>query len=264
MSGLALTSGKQDLVLDPPVMNSAGVLGFDPDMKPHLDLSRFGAFVTHPVSLRPRHPASQSCFQQFPGGVLLHTGWPNPGLRDVIKDYKSRWEAFDRPVILHLLAEHQEEMKKMVDVLDSVAHPIQALEIGLAHQITAYETEALIKEGTLSQLPILARIPPDADGEILQAAQLAGANAIVIGPPRGSLAAGVSGRLYGPGLLPQSFQQLERFLACLEIPVILGCGLYTADDVRLAFQRGAAAVQLDTMLWLNPRPVIESLSTSHA
>ena len=46
-----------DLPLTGPLMNAAGTLGFAPDPRqPHSDF--LDAFVTNPVSLRPRTPAN--------------------------------------------------------------------------------------------------------------------------------------------------------------------------------------------------------------
>lgn len=267
MNGLVLSSGKQDLIVDPPIMNSAGILGYVPGEHDHFDVNLLGAFITHPISLRPRLPARPSRFERYPGGFLLHTGLPNPGLRNALRSYVSRWTMYPQPVILHLLVDGRGDIETIVEVLDSADHPIQALEIGLIHTTPAH-TEAILTTACLSQLPILARVCPDADQDVLLAAQQSGINAIVIGPPRGRLTASdqaiVTGRLYGPGLHPLTSAQLERFLEALEIPVILGSGLYSVGDVRAAIEQGAAAVQLDTMLWLHPTPVLEALTQDPA
>ena len=48
---------KFDLTFSAPLLNAAGSLGFAPDPNGPVDLSRFGAFITNPISLRPRLPA---------------------------------------------------------------------------------------------------------------------------------------------------------------------------------------------------------------
>ena len=59
---------KYDLVFDAPLMNAAGSLGFSLETNVAVDWKRFGAFVTHPVSLRPRQPAHPPCFYSYNGG----------------------------------------------------------------------------------------------------------------------------------------------------------------------------------------------------
>ncbi|MEK6222795.1 MAG: hypothetical protein N2D54_11170, partial [Chloroflexota bacterium] len=82
-------------------MNAAGMLGFSPDK-----LSVFpgqGAFITNPISLRQRKPAYGERMLNFPGGILLHTGHPNPGLSAVIKQHAGKWVKSNLPIIVHLL-----------------------------------------------------------------------------------------------------------------------------------------------------------------
>lgn len=255
MEGLALSSGKQDLIINPPMMNSAGVLGFAIDPKYPFDFNLLGAFVTHPISLKRRAPAKPTHFERYPGGALVHTGLPNPGARNVLLEYRGKWEDGQRPVIAHVLAHGRKEMETVVDLLENVDHPIQALEIGLENTDPS-TAEAILTAANLSQLPLLARLPPDADQDFLLATMKCEVNAVVLGPPRGSLVLNsqelVSGRLYGPGMFPFALNHLGRFLRILDIPVIMGCGLYTAEHLHAAFDRGAAAVQLDMALWLDP------------
>ena len=81
---------KRDLYFSKPIMNAAGSLGFAPDPRNGIDLDSFGAFITNPISLRPRLPAAQPAVIEFPGGFLLHSGLPNPGLSSVIKKHGAK------------------------------------------------------------------------------------------------------------------------------------------------------------------------------
>jgi dihydroorotate dehydrogenase len=267
MNGLALSSGKQDIIIDPPIMNSAGILGFAPDIKSLFDHSLLGAFITHPLSLKRRLPAKLPHLEPYPGGVLLHTGLPNSGLQGALREHQGLWETHPRPIIAHIIGSGLNEMKTIVEQLDKIDHPIQALEIGL-ERAEPDDAEAILTAANLSQLPILARVPPDTDHDVLQASLGSGVNAMVMGPPRGSIATSESattyGRLYGSGNLPLALNHLERFIAVLDIPVILGCGLFSAEDIRTAFRLGAAAVQLDTILWLDPTHLLSDLDIASA
>src|SRR5512141_2867236 len=101
---------KRDFVLRLPWMNAAGTLGFAPNPRGPVDLSRLGAFITNPVSLRSRSPAENRGLLAFPGGFLLHTGWPNPGLNAALRRWASRWAEASLPVVLHLLVGAQDEL----------------------------------------------------------------------------------------------------------------------------------------------------------
>ncbi|HEY3344724.1 MAG TPA: hypothetical protein VGJ97_07340, partial [Anaerolineaceae bacterium] len=93
------------LPLRSPILNAAGTLGFAPNPRGSVDLACLGAFVTNPISLKPRHPAAARCLLPFPGGFLLHSGFPNPGFRKAVDQYAGRWAKSPLPVIVHLMAD---------------------------------------------------------------------------------------------------------------------------------------------------------------
>src|SRR5215216_8194427 len=126
-----ILSMKRDLYFSKPIMNASGSLGFAPDSRVGVALDSFGAFVTNPFSLRSRLPAIKPELIEYPGGFLLHTGLPNPGLRAGIKKYASRWDKFDMPIIIHLIADRPEETQRMVRMLESQEN-VMAAELGFA------------------------------------------------------------------------------------------------------------------------------------
>jgi dihydroorotate dehydrogenase (NAD+) catalytic subunit len=258
VTALTLSSGKHDLTIDPPWMNAAGFLGFSDEGRRLVDPSRLGAFVTHPVSLGPRSPAAGPRLVEFPGGFLLHTGLPGPGLSAVVRRHRRRWAALPCPVILHLLALGPEEVRRMADLAGGVDE-IAGIELGLG-EAGAAEAAALVRAAQASARPILAHLSLAASRDIALAAASAGASALVLGPPRGvqrttdgSL---IRGRLYGPAILPLALRALEQFLGIGGCPVIAAGGIYTRQGLEAVFAAGAAAAQLDGILWTEPEAVL--------
>ena len=243
---------KYDLVFDPPLMNAAGSLGFSPPPRKEVDLARLGAFITNPVSLGPRHPASDSCCMAYPGGFLLHSGHPNPGLKGVVRRYRERWKRAPTPVLVHLLIQDVAEAAQMAARLEPLAGVIAGLELGLPPWVEAVQAIDMIK--TVSgELPVIVRLPHERAAELASA--IAGAvqpAAFSLGAPSGSFVAPsgelIHGRLYGPGVFPQA---LESFLRVKEagLPVIAAGGVYTPDQIETLLAMGAMAVQLDAVLW---------------
>jgi dihydroorotate dehydrogenase len=76
-------TARQGLDLRSPWLNAAGSLGFTPP-ESWTWSEPPGAFVTNPVSLFPRTPAEGRGIIPFPGGFLLHSGLPNPGLKGLL------------------------------------------------------------------------------------------------------------------------------------------------------------------------------------
>jgi dihydroorotate dehydrogenase (NAD+) catalytic subunit len=241
---------KHDLAIDPPIMNAAGSLGFFPDLHGPIDWGRLGAFVTNPVSLTPRTPAHGSRFAVYPGGFLLHTGYPNPGLSQVLRRHARHWTRSTLPVIVHLLARNVVEVAIMARRLESI-DGVSGLEVGVVSD-ASIEMVAALTQAAAGELPVIMRLPMERSAELASAAIQAGAVAVSLAPPRGIIPAQdgelVQGRLYGPAILPMALRTVHE-LALMGIPTIGAGGIYTQEHKKAMLEEGAVAVQLDGLLW---------------
>jgi dihydroorotate dehydrogenase (NAD+) catalytic subunit len=241
---------KYDLSLSASLMNAAGTLGFVPDPRGAVDLSLLGAFVTNPISLSPRTPAQERTYLAFPGGFLLHTGYPNPGIRAALKRFASRWERSACPVIVHVLAGHGDEVHQIVRQVERLEN-LAGIEVGVPPDAASELVAELVSAG-FGEHPVIARLPLERLLELAPAALAAGAAAISLGAPRGSLPGPsgkmIRGRLYGPALFPQALE-VVRQAALREFPVIGAGGVYQPQQANAMLQAGAIAVQLDAVLW---------------
>lgn len=240
---------RQPPVVSPPLMNAAGTLGFAPDARSPLDWGRFGAFVTNPISQRPRKPAARHRWQTSYAGAMLHNGHLNPGFRRVLRLYAERWVQASLPIIVHLLADEPEVIHRQVIHLEELEN-ILAVEIGFPDAISESET-AEVLTAAQGELPVFARLPLMQAAALAPAAMGSGASAVSMGPPRGAIPAEdgfTAGRLYGPELIPLQLAVIRQ-LAEQDIPVI-GAGFITEPKQAAPFrQAGAFAVQVDLALW---------------
>jgi dihydroorotate dehydrogenase (NAD+) catalytic subunit len=248
---------KNDLTFRVPMMNAAGMLGFAPDPYAAHNLfsgagwKTLGAFVTNPISLRPRLPAAQPEVVSSPGGLLLHTGLPNPGLSAVLKKHARRWAGAPVPVIVHLMADRPEETARMVRQLEGLEN-VAAIELGFA-PLLSMDIILMAVDMALGELPLIANLPAEQVLGLGPQVVARGAAALSIAAPRGSLplqpgGAVISGRLYGPAYFAQTLE-LTRSAARLGLALLAGPGVYTREQADLALASGAQAVQLDTVLW---------------
>jgi dihydroorotate dehydrogenase (NAD+) catalytic subunit len=241
---------RQDLFLASPWMNAAGMLGYAPTARMPLT-EPLGAFVTNPISVSARTPAAERSMLAYSGGMLLHSGLPNPGLRSVLKDHAARWAQSSLPVWVHLFGSSPEEIAQMVRRLEGV-EGVMAIELGLPPDAEAAVVREYV-EASYGELPLIVHIPLTAARETwLAELPRLGVSAISLGAPRGTLpnetGRPVSGRLYGPSLLPLCLAAVQ----CARkhgLPIIAGAGIYRRQDVQALRDAGAWAVQLDTVLW---------------
>ena len=242
---------KHDFTFNPPIMNAAGTLGFTPDLHNALDWSRLGAFVTNPISLTPRTPARGERYLAYPGGFLLHTGYPNPGLTSVLRHFARHWRHSPVPVIVNLLARRVEELTQMARRLENV-EGVSGLEVGLTSDAKA-ETVSAFTRAACGELPVIMQLPVERCAELASSAIQAGATAVSMAPPRGMLLTRggeiIQGRLYGPAVLPTALRMVHE-LKEQGIPTIGAGGIYTHEQLKSILTAGAKAVQLDSVLWL--------------
>jgi dihydroorotate dehydrogenase (NAD+) catalytic subunit len=243
-----------DLPLRTPWMNAAGTLGFAPNPRGPVPLDSLGAFVTNPISPAPRTPADRRGVVPFAGGFLLHSGLPNPGLRLVIQRYAARWAASPLPVMVHLLTSTPAEAAGMVRRLEEV-EGVAAIELGLPPGITASQAAGLAMAAS-GELPLVVCLPPEAVETLAPALREAGVFAVSLAAPRGTLIGApdsavpgpVTGRLYGPAVLPFALAAVQAARRA-GFQVIGSGGIYHRQQVDAMLQAGAWAVQLDGVLW---------------
>ena len=250
---------KRDLYFSKPLMNAAGSLGFTPDTRTGVSLEPFGAFVTNPFSLRPRLPAAKPAVIEYPGGFLLHTGLPNPGLNAGLKKYSAKWSRADLPIIVHLMADRPEETQRMVRMLESQEN-VMAAELGFA-PLLADDIIMLTLEMCVGELPLIFSLPVEQVLSLGPRLIQGGAQAISIAAPRGALpltpnsspdgrGEPITGRLYGPSLFPQTLETVHS-AARIGLPIIGSGGVWSKEDAEAMLSVGALAVQVDAALW-NP------------
>jgi len=241
---------KCDLAFDPPLMNAAGSFGFFPDTHSPIDWSKLGAFITNPISLTPRTPAHGRRYIAYPGGFLLHTGYPNPGMSLVLRRYARNWSRSPVPVIVHLLARGAEEVAKMARRLETV-EGVSGLEVGVVSDASV-EMVVALTQAACGELPVILQLPMERSVELAFRAIQAGAVAVSLAPPRGVFPVQggefVQGRLYGPAILPIALRTVQE-LTRLGIPTIGAGGIYNQEQKNAMLAAGALAVQLDGVLW---------------
>ena len=240
---------RQDLYFTSPYLNAAGTLGFRPPARWLLPEAQ-GALITNPISHGPRTPAAERAALPFPGGFLLHSGLPNPGLSRVLRHHAQRWAQSTIPVWVHLLAEDPSTTAQMVRRLEGL-EGVMSVEIGLPTNASPEENLEIIRAAA-GELPLSVCIPvTQAQEAWVSRLPQAGAAGITLVSPRATLIRSqkpISGRLYGPALLPLAVAAVQA-LRKSGLTLLAACGVYRRADAEMLLAAGAAAVQLDAVLW---------------
>jgi len=249
---------KTGLTLTNPVMPAAGCFGFGMEYPPLVEVDALGAVVVGPVTAGPRRGAGPPCILPIPGGVLLHTGLANPGVAAVVRRYARAWASSPVPVIVHVAGTSPDEAASCCQRLAGI-EAVAGIELGLPDGATSSDATGVIRAArAAASQPLIVRLPLARAESLCEAAVEAGADALTVAaPPRGTVwyAPGnrfVTGRLYGPFVLPQALRTLRRVAELVPVPLI-GCGgVHDAED-GLAFLRASAvAVQVGGALWRDP------------
>ena len=258
-------SHKRGLALRSPLLNSAGTLGFADEYAGLIDFARLGAFVTNPITARPRTPARGEHVYEFGGGVLVHTGLPNPGIGEAIRQFARKWARLPCPVVVHVAATTPDEVALCVQRLEAVDN-VAGIELGFRDEIGDEVAAELIGAAQLGSLPVLARLPLIRAEELCEVAVNAGAQALVVAaPPRGTMqllgGEWITGRLYGPAYFPLALNAVRLVANKVKIPIIGAGGVHTLADAPAMLAAGAVAVEVDSAVWRDPR-VMERIAAA--
>lgn len=255
---------KLGLTLTNPVLLAAGVIGYGDAALPGLELGRLGAYVTAPVTRRPwRGDLPQVV--ETPGGLLWRRGHWNPGVRVVVRDYANLWRRSRAPVIVHLAGDDPDELGSVASTLESTPG-VAGLEMDLlrAHHDEAGDLEEAVEQvqavRAAADLPILARLPLSVSDEAVQAlVDLGAVDALVLAqPPAGlrySAASGaqINGQFHNRALAPLLAARIADLAGWAGVPLVACGGIHSVDDALAYLAAGAAAVQVDTAVWVDPR-----------
>jgi dihydroorotate dehydrogenase (NAD+) catalytic subunit len=256
---------KIGLTLANPIMIASGCGGYGSAYQALLDLSIFGAVVTNPITLRPRRGPVWPRLVETTGGFILYTGEQNPGVKMVIQQNQSLWLHLNLPVIAHLPADEPDDLTRTVRALAGLETTqgqtiMAAIELGVPSSAKPVDLRRwinAIQSGGL--LPLLIKLPLGAPIELAEAAADAYADALVIGaPPLGSALAPATGKFitgsfFGPALHSLLLQNLFRFKDWVDLPLIAAGGIHSLADAQACLAAGAVAVQLDSLLFIEPK-----------
>ena len=262
------------LKLANPVIAASGTAGYGDEPDRGYDVAELGAFICKGTTLKPRPGNPQPRIMETPCGMLNAIGLQNPGVEAVIEKYSAIWTAWPLPVIVNIAGDSLEDYAAIARRLDGVPG-VAALEVNIscpnvkagclefgASPESASAVTTAVRKST--SLPIIVKLTPNTSdiAALARAVARAGADAVsLINTLRGMaidfkkrrpVLANVTGGLSGPAIKPVALAMVWQTAGAVDIPIIGGGGIASAEDALEFIMAGATAVEIGTAALVNP------------
>jgi dihydroorotate dehydrogenase (NAD+) catalytic subunit len=261
------------LELASPLMTASGCSGYGKELDRYHDLSVYGALVGKSISRNPRLGNDYPRTAETAAGMINAIGLQNEGYEAFIRNTLPKMRGFGPKAVVNVVGHDFDEYVWLVERFDA-EEGIAALELnlscpnvkgGMRFASDPGECEKLVAAcRARTQLPLIAKLSPNVTDitEIAKAAERGGADILsaintLVGMAvnwrkREPLVANYTGGLSGPAVKPVALRCVWQVANAVKLPVIAIGGISNADDVLDFMVAGASAVQLGTILFVEP------------
>lgn len=268
------------LRLPNPILVASGTFGYAREMENLVDLRRLGGILPKTITQEPRTGNAPWRTIETAAGMLNSIGLDNDGIEAFVAHHLPYLATLGVPVIVSIAGRTHEEFVKMTGRLTG-EQGIAAVELNISCPNVSggvdFGTEASSCERLVAncrratQTPIIAKLTPNVTSiaAIAKGAEAGGADAISLintclgmaidWRRRKPMLGNVLGGLSGPAIKPIALRAVYQVSQAVKTPLIGIGGIATIDDVMEFFVAGAAAVQLGTVNFYNPRASMEVL-----
>ncbi len=268
---LSVTVGS--LKLRNPLLAASGCFGYGSELTDLVPVSAFGGIVTKTIMEAPRPGNAPPRIVESSSGLINSIGLEGPGIDRYITEKIPKLEGADTALIVSIGGHDVGEFVRLAERLDPIPR-VDALEINiscpnvdggtdlstdpkLAHEVVSAVRKTTRKPVWVKLTPGVTRI-----GIIGKACEEAGADALCAVNTFSGLAVNVetgtavlprgTGGVSGPAIRPLALAKVRELVGAVSIPVVGIGGIATARDVLEFLITGAAAVQLGTVLYVDP------------
>jgi len=258
-----------------PVIAASGTFGYGIEFAHLLDLNRLGGLVVKGLSLEPMSGAPAPRLVGTPAGMLNAVGLQNVGVRKFIAEKLPLLRAYRTPVVANVFGHTVEEYGEVVRHLEG-AEGVAAYELNISCPNVAcgglqFGSDPRMAAGVVAAVRQIARRPlwvklsPNVGdiGAMARAVEDAGGDALTVANTypamsvdfrtRKSRIGNPTGGLSGRAIRPITMRLVYEVSRAVRIPVIALGGIDSAEDVLEYFVVGAAAVQIGTATFADPR-----------
>jgi dihydroorotate dehydrogenase (NAD+) catalytic subunit len=262
--------------LPSPVMTASGTAGHGAELARYVQLDKLGALVVKSLSIMPWEGNPGPRVVELPGGMMNSVGLQGPGVAGWIAAELPALRASGARLVASIWGRTVQEYRHAAEALTDVQDDLTAVEINVScpniedrRKMFAHSCEgvAAVLEATAAlEVPRWAKLSPNVSdiAEIAGAAQDAGADAVtltntllglVLDPVTGlPVLGGGGGGVSGPAMRPIALRAVFDVAAAYpDLPIVGVGGIAHAEDAVQYLRAGAAAVQVGTATFADPR-----------
>lgn len=275
MSGVDLSIEVAGIKLANPVIAASGTFGYGEEFSRFGDLRRIGAICVKGTSARPIEGNLPPRLFPTAAGMLNSIGLENVGVDAFVRDKMPFLREIGCAVFVNVFGFNEDEYAEVIEKLNA-CDGIAAYELNISCPNTKHGGMVFGQSPTLTQdltrmlkararRPLIVKLSPNVTDitEFARAAEDAGADAITVAntylgmaidtetfrPRIHSITAGLS----GPAIKPITLRMVYQCSRAVKIPVIGLGGIAAAEDAVEYLLAGAAAVQVGTANFRDPR-----------
>jgi dihydroorotate dehydrogenase (NAD+) catalytic subunit len=269
------------LSLHNPIIAASGTFGYGEELNDHFPVEALGAVSTKGLSLKPRQGNPMPRIVETPSGMINAIGLQNVGVEAFIKDKLPFLESRGVTVIANIFGNTLEEYVEIARLLQPTS--VQAVELNIscpnvkaggmefgndpvmAAKVTgevrrAFKRHLMVKlSPNVTSIAAVAREVEAAGADSLSLINTITAMAIHTKTRRPMIANGVGG-LSGPAIRPIAVRMVAEVYGAVRIPIVGIGGIVTLNDCLEFFIAGAAAVQVGTATFMDPKSCYRLIS----
>jgi dihydroorotate dehydrogenase (NAD+) catalytic subunit len=279
-ANVAVTIG--GLALKNPVMTASGTFGYAREFESLFDLNRLGAIIVKGLALKPVKGNPPPRIVETACGMLNAIGLENVGIDAFESEKMPFLRTLKPPVIANIYGTTVEEyaaLAERIETIDGIAalevniscpnvkaggvvfgvDPLAAARVVAATRKKTRKTVIVKLSPNVTDIAVIARSVEQAGADAISLINTLTGMAIDIETRRPRLA-NITGGLSGPAIKPVALRMVWQVARTVRVPVIGIGGIRRAEDAIEFFIAGAAAVQIGTANFIDPRTALDVIA----
>jgi dihydroorotate dehydrogenase (NAD+) catalytic subunit len=270
-----------DLHFRNPVLTASGTFGYGSEFEDFIDISKLGGIIVKGTTLEPREGNPAPRMAETASGMLNSVGLQNKGIDYFEKHIYPRITKYKTNVIINVNGSYFKDYVELAERVNTL-NKIPAIELniscpnvkkgGMVFGTDPASTRKVVKAvRAVYSKKLIVKLSPNVT-DIVDFARIAeeeGADSVSLINTLLGMAvdtenmspalATVTGGLSGPAVKPVALRMVWQVANAVNIPVIGIGGIMNATDAIEFFLAGAAAIQVGTASFIDPKASVKIL-----